>query len=375
MDEKSVRDLVARSFPSLAEMTYLNNASTGIPPVEMINAVNAYLSERMMAKDLMEYTIEKMTSVRERLARLLGGRPENYALMTSTSDGLNAAAHSISYRPGSNIVISDLEFPSNYIPWQHACRLYGTELRVVRSKNGAAPEEDYIRLIDDKTTIVAVSHVQFASGYRSDLSLLSESVHQVGGYLVADIIQSAGCVCIDLERLGVDFAAAQAAKWLIGPIGAGFLYVSDRAIETVTPRYASWWGMEDLEDFSFRERRMLPDARRFQTGSLPMMPLVGFDACLHVLSTISIDTVSNLANDRADYLRSRLHEEGVSHYDFGREHNSTIVSLQVSDAEEVVKRLAEERIYCSARQGRLRVSPHFYNTRGDIDRLIEHLVM
>ena len=365
--------MVVKYFPTLEHMTYLNNASTGIPPVTMIDAVNKYLQNCINATGDFDDTKRMFTEIKDNLSVLFGGRPENYALLPSTSDGLNSAAHSIKYPERSNIVICDLEFPSNYIPWQNVSRIYGPELRVVRSNDGAAPLESYAKLIDENTKVVAVSHVQFASGYRSNLRNLARAVHDVGGYLVVDIIQSAGCVDLDLVDLEVDFAAAQAAKWMLGPIGAGFLYVSDGIVDSVEPRFLGWWGVEGIDDFSYRERKPLPNASKFQIGSPPIMPYVGLLPVLKLLNKIPGERRMATAMDRADYLRGRLTEDGIGCYDFGNEHNSAIVSCAPNDVEVLEKRLMKLHIHCSVRSGRLRVSPHFYNSREDIDRLMEQI--
>ncbi len=164
---------VAMHFPTLAEMTYLNNASTGIPPATTIRAMKEYLDGIAHANDDFERVIETLRTARSLLPKLLGGTEAQYALVPSTSEGINIFAHGVDYPRGSNIVICDLEFPANYVPWQNAARLYGAELRIVKSRVGAASVESFKEKIDDKTRVVAVSQVQFASGFRMQLKDLS----------------------------------------------------------------------------------------------------------------------------------------------------------------------------------------------------------
>ncbi len=366
-------EFIAKNFPTLSDMTYLNNASTGIPPVDTVTAMHQWIEDCTRGVIDFETTLELLEGVRRDLRSLLGGEIENYGLVPSTSEGLNIAAHGLTYPPHSNIVICDLEFPSNYIPWQHACRLYGAELRVVRSQDGAAPIDRFAEMIDENTCVVAVSHVQFGSGYRTDLRTLARLVHDVGGILVVDIIQSAGCLEINLPSLGVDFASAQAAKWMLGPVGAGFIYVSDEAIERIRPRFLGWWGVTDIEDFSYRQRELLPGAARFQIGSPAMISYVGFKRSLEVLLRLKDSDRERQAMNVADYLRKRLAEQNIEFYDFGHTNNSPIVSCRPADVESLNRRLLENRIHCSVRNGRLRVSPHFYNRREDVDRLMEHM--
>ncbi len=364
---------IEENFPTLSEMAYLNNASTGIPPTRTVEAITKYLEDRLHARGTFDDTLNTFKRIRENLARLLGGRKENYATVTSTSEGLNTAAHAIEYPPGSNIVICNLEFPSNYIPWQNAARWYGAELRVARSSNGAVPTQAFLDLIDENTRVVAVSLVQFGTGFKTELEPLAKAVHEVNGILVVDIIQAAGWADIDLEGSQVDFAAAQAAKWLIGPIGAGFIYVGKRALDVMQPRFLGWWGVKDITEFGYSERDQLEDARKFQVGSLAFAAHVGFLQSLETLLEIPSRQREDAAMGVAEYLRERLDELSIGYFEFAPENRSPIVSCAPSDVEKVHERLSKEQVVCSVRNGRLRVSPHFYNTTDDIDRLIEVL--
>jgi cysteine desulfurase/selenocysteine lyase len=268
---------IEKFFPTLKEMVYLNNAGTGIPPSTAIYAMKQYLENRIRAKRSLEDTLNLFKSVRDLLAKLLGGERGNYGLTTSTSSGINAFAHGISYPEGSNVVLCDLEFPSNYIPWQNIVKMYDVELRIVRSQQGAASLDSFKELVDENTRVLAISHTQFASGYRADLTALSRLVHEVGGYLVSDIIQAAGWVDVDYVKTGVDFAAGQAAKWLIGPIGAGYVYISHNAMDHITPRYLSWWGCKGLVEFEYTEKEPYDDARKIQQGTPVPIAFVGFE--------------------------------------------------------------------------------------------------
>ncbi len=366
-------DFIKNNFPTLQNMTYLNNAAMGIPPQRAISAMQKYLESRVEAKGNFEKTLEAFKKIRSNLALLLGGSTESYGFSPSTSHGLNTFAHGIDYPAGSNIVICDLEFPANYVPWQNAARVYGSELRVVRSKNGSVTHEDMAEKIDENTRVVAVSLVQFGSGYRTDVRRLARIAHEHGAYLVTDIIQAAGWQDIDLEKWDVDFAAAQAAKWLIGPIGAGFVYVKKDIIADVNPRFLGWWSVEKMHEFEYAERIANPDATKFEIGSPAMIAYVGFKESIKLLLEIPAGEREKAALDTGDYLRTRLSEINVEFYEFPEENLSPIVSCQPDNIEELHEELQKNNIHCSVRNGRLRVSPHFYNTQEDVDRLIEKM--
>ncbi|MHA2240502.1 MAG: aminotransferase class V-fold PLP-dependent enzyme [Candidatus Thorarchaeota archaeon] len=364
---------VEEHFPTLQDMVYLNNAATGILPIKTVEAMKEYLDERSKAEGDLEETEKGLKAIRERLAQLLGGKDRQYGFMPSTSAGLNAFAHGISYPSGSNIVICDLEFPANYVPWQNVSRHYDVELRVANSEDGAVPIDSFRELIDENTKIVAVSLVQFGSGFRTDVAKLGDYVHEYGGYLVADIIQGAGWLNIDLAKARVDFAAGQAAKWLVGPIGAGYAYIRESIIDEVKPRFLGWWGVENMEEFEYSEKKVLGDARKFEVGSPALISYVGFSESLKILLELESRQRESAALENADYLRKRLEERGIEYYDFDDHNKSPIVSCTPPNVEELQKELHKKKIHCSVRNGRLRVSPHFYNTHAEIDTMMENI--
>ena len=366
-------EFISDQWPTLKEMTYLNNASTGIPPLDTFNAMKKHLDNKSKAIGKFEDTLARFKEIRQNLAMLLGGDYSQYGFVASTSAGINSIAHSVEYPAGSNVVICDLEFPANYVPWQNASKLYGFDLRVVKSRDGAAPLESYEDQVDENTKILAISQVQFGSGFRSDLNQLAQLAHKNSALLSVDIIQAAGCFDTDLAKVGVDFATGQAAKWMLGPVGAGYIYVGKSVIEDLTPRFIGWWGVEQLMEFGYFERTPLPDARKFQVGSPAMVAYVGLLESLKTLLKIPGKTRENVAMDNANYLRKRLSEIGIPFYDFGTKHNSATVSCMPQVVDSLHEKLVKNKIHCSVRNGRLRISPHFYNNHDEIDRIIDHL--
>jgi len=270
------------------------------------------------------------------------------------------------------IVLCDLEFPANYVPWQNVKKLYGPELRVVKSVDGRVPIERFAEAIDENTRVVAISQIQFGTGFRVDLGALEKLAHDNGAYLSADIIQAAGCFETDLVDLKIDFATGQAAKWMLGPIGAGYVYVRKSIMDKIQPRFLGWWGVEKLTEFGYFDREPLDDARMFQVGSPAMVAYVGLLESLKVLLQIPAKNRERQALATADYLRKRLTELDIPYYDFGPNNNSATVSCEPPDVDKLNEKLAKNKIHCSVRNGRLRVSPHFYNSTEEIDRLVEY---
>ena len=366
-------DFVKKTWPTLASMTYLNTASTGVPSQPVLDAMNLYLKKRTEANWRTENTADLYEQVKTNLSHLLGGDAAQYAFVASTSAGISGFGNAIDYPEGSNIVLCDMEFPSNYIPWQIISRLHDAELRVVKSKEGSAPIEVYAEKIDENTRVVAVSHVQFGTGYRSDLKKLAELVHSHDGFLVVDIIQSAGWDEVKLPSLGVDFAAGQPTKWIAGPIGAGYAYVKKEILSQLKPIFGGWRSVKDHRNFGYFEREIKDDASMFEGGSPALVAYAGLNEALKILLSMRDQTCRFTAMDNASYLRKRLDEKGIDYYDFGENHNSPIISCAPKDTEALETSLLKDRIITSVRNGRLRVSPHFYNTYDEIDRLVDRL--
>ncbi|MFW9769439.1 MAG: aminotransferase class V-fold PLP-dependent enzyme [Candidatus Thorarchaeota archaeon] len=373
MTDKIDPQLIADLWPTLSKMTYLNNAATGIPPKNTFDAMKAYLDNKAQAIGNFEETLANIKTTRQLLAKLLGGDYSQYGFVASTSAGINSFAHSIEYPKGSNIVLCDLEFPANYVPWQNLCKFCDVELRIVKSVEGGVDSEAIKEKVDDNTRVLAISQIQFGTGFRSDLKELANLAHSHGALLSADIIQAAGCFDTNLVKSGVDFATGQSAKWLLGPIGAGYVFVSKSIMDEVKPRFLGWWGVEKIMEFGYFERTPLADARKYQIGSPAMIAYVGLLESLKTLLKIPGKTREQVAMSNADYLRKKLSEIGIPYYEFGAKNNSATVSCEPHDVEKLHEKMLKNRIHVSVRNGRLRISPHFYNNHEEIDTIIEFM--
>ncbi|MBD3188360.1 aminotransferase class V-fold PLP-dependent enzyme [Candidatus Bathyarchaeota archaeon] len=364
---------IDEEFPSLRSITHLDNSSVGVPPMSAMNAMERYFKGRIWGTTSFHEIVEMFEDVRYLLSELLGGTPSNYALQTSTTDAINAAAHSIPYPPGSNVVICDLEFPANYIPWFNLKSFNDVDVRVVKSRDGMVSLDDFNEAIDNNTRVVSVSHVQFSNGFKIDAKALAKLAHDHDAFVMLDIIQSAGVINFDLEALGVDFAAGQATKYLIGPIGAGYLYVRDAMFDRVKPRYMGWWGVQDMENFEFGERIPYKDARMFQVGSSPIICYQGLRESLKCLLSIPGEARERASMLVANEIRELLEANGISHGNLSPRCRSHVVSIVVPDVDAMHKQLLKQRIYTSVRGGNIRASTHFYNSIGDAKTLVKSI--
>jgi len=275
------------------------------------------------------------------------------------------------------VVITDVEYPANRYPWTDLIRLGVEVVEAKQQDDQRIAVEDVLSLIDERTRVVAISHVQFASGFRIDLRPIADAVHAVGGLLCVDAIQSVGVLPVDVQQMGIDFLSADGHKWMLGPEGAGFLYCHEDLAPQVTPPIAGWMGRVDALNYDSYDERYQPDARRFETGCWNIAGLRALGASLSLLEEVGIDTVWQRVDALCEYLRGGLAEKGYRVVTpGGAGERSEIVSFMAPpglDPQAVVKQLELRNIILALRGGRLRASPHFYNNAEQVDRLVDAL--
>jgi len=368
-------DKVRSEFPVTRKYAYLDHAAVGPLPTRAMEAAKHVIEEKCEG-DLhwqsWEATVEEM---RNSIAALIGARAEEIALVHSTTEGLAIVANGLSYEKGSNIVTCDMEFQSNLFPWQAIARRQGLELKVVRNRDGRLRMEDFSDAINADTRLVAVSYVQYSNGFRMDLEELSKIAHENHAYVVTDAVQAVGQMPVDVSNLEVDFLATSGYKWLLSPIATGFLYVRRDLFDKLWPTIVGYRSDEQLWDFEFREFRPARNARRYESGQLNFPGFAGMRESVELLKTFGHDIVwrkilslvdrllDGINGNPAVQVRSSL--DGVS--------RSGILNLACKDPDSVAKRLLEHRVAVSVRSGGLRISPHFYNTENEIDKLISEL--
>ena len=365
-------------FPVTQRAAYLNHAAVSPPPISTIRAIEAQL------KDVHENgsaNFRSWLSVKERarelLAKLLGARPEQVAFVRNTSDALSTVANGMNWRAGDNIVTFRREFPSNIYPWLRIRDVFGVEVRMCDERDGRIEFSDLESLIDQNTRIVAISHVQYASGFRMDLKRLGQLARRHDALLVVDVIQALGVVPIEVEAEYIDVAAGAGHKWLLTPEGVGYLYLSDRARDRIQPTLVGWVSVPNPDDFLNFDQGWNRGALAWETGTAPISLIHGFKASLELLNGLGVEKIANYLEELTDYLCERL--EGRP-YDIlsSREpgEKSQIVCIRHKgdlSAMALYAQLMERKIVTAPRNDRLRISPHLYNTSQEIDDLINSL--
>ncbi|HKP83249.1 MAG TPA: aminotransferase class V-fold PLP-dependent enzyme [Pyrinomonadaceae bacterium] len=365
-------------FPITQRAIYFNHAAISPPPITTIRAVEAQLRDvhENGSANFRSWLAVK-ENARELLAKLLGARPEQVAFMRNTSDSLSTVANGIGWKPGDNIVTFSREFPSNIYPWLRVRDAFGVELRMCEEREGRIDVSELESLIDHKTRVVAISQVQYASGFRMDLERLGRAARRHDALFVVDAIQALGVVPTDVEAELIDVAAGASHKWLLAPEGVGYLYLSDRARDRIQPTLVGWISVPNPEDYFNYEQSWNRGTLAWETGTGPMALVHGFNASLELLSRSGVQNIARYLEELTDYLCERLrgkkYEVVSSRVPGEKSHIVCIRHLDGLSDMSLYHHLMTRNIVTAPRGDRLRIAPHFYNTTTEVDQFVEAL--
>ncbi len=365
-------------FPAIKKYTYLNSAAVSPIPITAVDAVRSQLDDVALngSRNYPDWVATK-NRARSLIADMLGADADNVAFMRNTSDGLAAVASGLTWKDDDNIVSFAAEFPANFYPWRRVRDMFGVELRLAPEREGRIDIDELTAMIDSNTRLVAISAVQFASGFASDLERIGRAAHAVGALFVVDIIQALGARGFDLPGLGIDVAAGASHKWLCAPEGCGILYVSDAARDRIDPSFVGWISVETPWDFDDREQPLKPNALAWESGTGCSSLFYGLEQSAKLLTETGLERIQDHLEDLTDYLCELLagkDYELVSSRTPGEK--SSIVCIRHRGGlrcNAVAEHLEKENVVVSPRGDRVRIAPHFYNDRGDIEKLISCL--
>jgi selenocysteine lyase/cysteine desulfurase len=377
MDEITLNRFRAE-FPVTGHSAYLNHAAVAPIPRRAVQRMAAMAEDVSRTGD--QHWAERNQEeerVRGLAARLLGARdPREVAFCENTSTGISMIAEGfVDWQPGDNVIGAALDFPSNVYPWMHLAD-YGVEYRQVEERDGRIDDDELLSRIDGRTRILALSWVQYASGYRCNLERIGRVCRERGILLVVDAIQGLGGLALDVERDFVDAAVASAHKWLLGPEGIGLLYVSDRVLDRLRPTRAGWRSMRDQLGWTDFRVEFNEGAKRFESGTLNACGITALGASLEILLEAGKEEVERRVLALAERAAAGLAEGGWRVISSRRPGETSGIVTAVHphhDTHEVVRELAERGVIVAARAGRFRVAPHFYNTEAEIDRMLAEL--
>jgi cysteine desulfurase/selenocysteine lyase len=354
---------VRAQFPALKNWTYLNSATFGQLPVRGIEAVNRHWAHRdeLACADFLDW-YNDADRLRVTAARLIDAAPDDIAFVANASAALGIVAGGIEWRRGDNVVTLAGEFP-NYLYLPALVERFGVEFREVAW-------ERFSESIDQRTRLVAVSEVNYASGFRVPVAEMSRMLRERGVLLFIDGTQSVGALRFSVGEMQPDVLAVHAYKWMCSPTGVGFLYVAPHLRKTLPPNAVGWrshrtW--RDVDDLHHGTPVLMDTAERYEGGGLPFPLMYAMEASIDMMLEIGPEAIEERVLGLASSARATLRKLGADAAETG----SQIVAAKFAgqDPSRLARELKQRRILVAARHGFLRVSPHFYNSEEDLDRL------
>jgi len=374
MDWEALR---LREFPVARHWAYFDHAAVAPMPRRSGDALRAWVIDQE------EHGVvhwpdwgHKVDLARLAAASLIHADASEIAFIPNTTTGIGLIAEGYPWKSGDSVVTAAEEYPSNLYPWMNLASR-GVTLRTVPTRrDGRIWIDDLASAIDSSTRILTISHVEFASGFRNDLDALSELCRSRGIALFVDAIQGLGPLTIDVERTPIDFLAADGHKWLLGPEGAGLLYIRRDWIERLRPIGVGWKSVVGSYNAPDADFTLKPDASRWEGGTYAMAPLQAFARSLDLFLEIGPEVVSRRILDRADAVREIARSAGWTVTGSARpEDRSGIVAIVKAgvDPEVFARDVRDQGIALACRRGRVRISPHIYNNGDDLARLRDAL--
>jgi len=375
-DPDSLNRLIEHEFRLDPSVIYLNHAAVAPWPTRTKEAVSQFASENASVGAKNYLTWLKVEEHLKHQLKILINAPsvDDIALLKNTSEALSFVAAGLAWKPGDNVVISNQEFPSNRIVWQ-ALKQQGVEVREVDLNSKSTPEEALIEAFDNKTRLLSISSVQYASGLRMNLDILGVRCKQKKVLFCVDAIQSLGALPFDVQAIEADFVMADTHKWMLGPEGVALFYCRKGLRAELTLNEYGWRMVEDMNNFTAEQWQPAKSARRFECGSPNMLGIHAANASISLLLEIGLSNIESLLRERAHYTIECINK--ISHLDLLSSPDDPrlagIISFrsQKTDSEILYQSLMEKNVICAHRGGGVRFSPHFYTSKEQINMAVE----
>ena len=363
--------------PIAQKWAYFDHAAVAPLPAPTQQAIVRWVEQAACEGDTVWPAWHKrVEETRSLAARLLHADADEVALVHSTSEGIGLVAEGFPWREGDNLVTLDNEFPSNQYPWLNLVSR-GVETRRVPVDDRGRVDLNLLEdACDERTRLVSVSWVGYASGWRCDLDAVAELAHRRGALLFVDAIQGLGVFPLDVKATPVDFLAADGHKWMLGPEGAGLFYLRREHLDRLRPIGVGWHSVVHAADYNRIELELKPSAARYEGGSQNMVGFIGLAESLQLLLDLGTPAIAERILQITDLACQSLEQAGAELYTAREgDHRSGIVSCEFpgQDSLAIKQRLLKAGVVASARAGKLRLAAHAYNNAEDLERLVAAL--
>ena len=361
------------TFPHIREGRIIfDHAALGPLCDKVRKSIDDYLDRRaVLYPEFFERFLVHERNAKEQLGKMFNVSKERISWCDNVSNGLNLLAQGINWKHGDRIILFDCEFPSNIYPFLNLEK-QGVEIDFVKSRNGIFDQSDIEKLITPKTKLLSVSLVQFLSGFRADIKAIGEICLKHGIIYCVDGIQGAGVVDVDIPSSNIDFFVGGTQKWLMALMGLSYFYISEELQKKIDQKYVGWLSVENSWNLLDYKLDLKKTADSFQTGTTHAIGIVALNSVLEIFHSFGIPEIKKniIANSR--YFIERLIENGFNPIlkNITDENLAGIVSFPSENSGELMMHLNKNGVIASVREGMVRFSPHFYNTKEEIDRVV-----
>jgi len=370
LTDKQVQKIRSR-FSIFQRKIYLNSCSQGALSDVVQGGLEDYIASWHEQGSPWETWVNRYEEARAAFAQFINASPDEVAILTSVSAGVNSIASALNFRERKKVVMGEFEFPTMGHVWL-AQRVRGADVNFVKAESNHIPAANYEKLIDRNTLIVPLTHVCFKNGFRSEVNAVAQIAHRFGALVMLDDYQDCGTRPVDVKALDLDFFVTGTLKYLLGPPGLAFMYVRKELIPSLVPTVTGWFAQTNPFAYDPQHFELSPTARRFESGS-PSVPNVyaavpGFE----LLQEIGMQNVADHIKKLTQSLLSGAHDLGIR-AKTPADSVGPLVVLQSKDSTSLVQKLAESNIVASNRHDGLRISFHVYNTLDDVNAVVEVL--
>ncbi len=363
-------------FPHLNKgIIYFNHAANGPVNTNLRDELNSLLKESS------EGSIDDYSSFKEKvddskilLGEMLNCSADRIAFTDNTSNGLNILAQGVRWKKGDRILLNDVEFPANVYPFLNL-EEQGVKVEFVNSKDGLVTAEDVIEAVKPGTRLISISYVQFLSGYRIDLKKIGKFCKENEIIFSVDAIQGLGAVTLDVKECNVNFLSCGTQKWMLGVQGLAFIYIEEDLQNKIKTVPLGWLSVNNAWDFLDYKIDLRSSASRYQSGTLNALGIYAFNTSLKLFKEFGFKNIEQQIISNTLYFNKLLADVGIEPVllNYPEENIAGIVSFKSDKSEKIFNHLSEKNIICSERLGYIRLSPHFYNTKSDINKVVDEI--
>jgi len=369
------------AFPICRKKIFMAHAAVTALPRAVADAVIRFTEESAANFENFAALLKSIQEARVAAANLIGSSPEEIALIGPTSLGLSLFANGIDWRPGDEVICYLDDYPANVYPWLNL-RSRGVVVRLLQpAATGELTPDLVAEALTARTRLVALASANFVSGYRIDLTAIGKLLREKEILFSVDAIQTLGAFPTTVES--VDFLSADAHKWMLGPLAIGIVYVRKECFELCRPTLLGSWNVKAPGFVAQEEIEFLQTAQRYEPGAMNVMGIFGMKAAIDLLLEIGIPRIAERILTITGRLADGLQELGFCFLGPTAGPNVSgivTVSRPGTDMNALFERLTAANIVCSSRQDRqgrqyIRFSPHFYNTEGEVDQVLEVMAL